>query len=249
MKRFDIVGTIGKGAFGTVVRAHDHQLGHEVAIKVVKLPDDEIVRKRLLREVTVLRRLQHPGIIRMYDSIDSSPDALQLVLELLGGNTLKKALAARGALSESEVSGVAQQLLSAIAHMHDLGIIHRDLKPENIMSTEPFAPQQTLPTTLTWKVFDFGLGRTVPGARASSRTRRTPSLKLSRSSSRGMQRAASPVPGVKPAAIEVSLTRHDSSGASVVDGSPQATAHVPASPPQTPATPLPRAAAAPPRTQ
>ena len=112
IQRFEVAprgSLLGRGAFAVVNKAFDHQRGHEVAIKAVKLPDDVAMRRRLLREVQLLKGMEHRNIIVMYESFET-PDMLHVVLELLLGITLQKLLLFRGALREWEVSGIASQL-------------------------------------------------------------------------------------------------------------------------------------------
>ena len=188
-QRFDPGARLGRGAFAVVHRAYDRQLEKNVAVKAVSLPADEVgsesfTKKRLLREVGLLRTLKHPNIISLYDSFEE-PNELHLILELLEGCTLAKCLAKRGALREAEAAEVARQLVDALAYMHSLGVIHRDVKPENIMSAKPIPKRGRLPPDTVWKIFDFGLGRNVPGGvSAAPKAERSLSKRLSRQLSR-----------------------------------------------------------------
>ena len=194
-ERFEVRGRLGKGGFAVVHRVYDNTLKKEVAMKAVKLPKDEGTRMRLLREVDVLHKLKHPSIITLYESMHSEVEmSLHLVLELLPGVTLAKCLDSQGAFAEKDACEIARQLIDALVYMHGKGVIHRDIKPENVMSNAPVAPRKPLPPNLVWKIFDFGLGRLIPGGYKPAKR---PSLKkagsevLRRLSRRNSGRASS----------------------------------------------------------
>jgi len=170
-QRFEPIGrTLGRGAFSTVMRCNDHQLKHEVAVKAVKLPKhDPFTSARLMREVAILRELQHPNVIKMYDAIESDSNLL-LVLELLRGYTLAKCLRSRGALSEIEVASLAMQLVDAVAFMHAKGVCHRDIKPSNVCATLPVPAHGPLPSSVQWKLLDFGVSRSSPAQPENARS-------------------------------------------------------------------------------
>lgn len=133
--RFERLSELGRGSFSIVFKAKDHKMECDVAIKAVQLPSDEYLKSRLLREVDILKDLEHPGVIRMLESIDSlMPAVLHVVMELLPGDTLRHLLDTRGAMGEAETVPMARQLLGTLEYLHCVAhIVHRDLKPENIM--------------------------------------------------------------------------------------------------------------------
>ena len=85
-------------------------------------------------ECDTLRRLHHPGIVKLIDLDDQSdPERIFIVMELMEGGELFDFLCDRGALSELEAAAIASQVAGAVAHCHGQGVVHRDLKPENLL--------------------------------------------------------------------------------------------------------------------
>ena len=122
--RYRVLGLLGRGGMGRVWRATDELLGREVALKQV------IVTETALGEARALARLDHIGIVRVYDllTVDGEP---WIVLELLTGRTLAAALA-DGPLPVAEVARIALRVLDALQAVHRAGLVHRDVKPANI---------------------------------------------------------------------------------------------------------------------
>ena len=118
------------------------------------------MRSRLLRETEILKEINHPGCIKMYESFDTMPNVLHMTLELLPGGTLRRLLDKRGAMTESEAVPMARQLVATLNYLHsEAKIVHRDLKPENIMPSVPLPDlkEEALPEGIVWKLVDFGV--------------------------------------------------------------------------------------------
>jgi eukaryotic-like serine/threonine-protein kinase len=154
---YRIESLIGEGGMGQVYRAHDAELGRDVAIKV--LPSifalDTNRCARFEREARVLASLNHPNIGAIY-GIAAGDGLRGLVLELVEGDTLAERLRATqsditGAkkLSVRERLNIARQIADALDAAHEKGIVHRDLKPANIKITSDGVV----------KVLDFGLAK------------------------------------------------------------------------------------------
>jgi len=143
-----ILEALGQGGMGEVYVALDERLGRRVAVKTIRADrhrsDD--ARARFLFEARALSALDHPDICRIYEYIES-PEGDFLVLELIEGTTLGRALA--GGLSRSNKLRVAAGILSALIAAHRKGIVHRDLKPDNVMITREGGV----------KVLDFGIAQ------------------------------------------------------------------------------------------
>ncbi len=130
--RYDLGGVLGRGGMGVVEVAHDTVLGRDVARKTV-LPGESFAA-RLEREARLAARLEHPGIVPVYDGGKDSEGRPFYTMRLLRGQSLADALRAGG--GPARRSSLVRHVLdaaAAIAYAHRRGIIHRDLKPSNIM--------------------------------------------------------------------------------------------------------------------
>jgi eukaryotic-like serine/threonine-protein kinase len=117
----------------TVYLARDRSTGEHVAVKVMRSASDSPVsRQRFRKEIAVLRRLDHRGILPVLADGESG-DLPYFVMPYVEGVSLRQRLDAEGALSVSEAVRIAIGIAAALEHAHDAGIVHRDLKPENIM--------------------------------------------------------------------------------------------------------------------
>ena len=147
--RYEIKSLLGEGGMGRVYRAHDTQLGREVALKVLDplvAADPERVH-RFLQEARAASGLNHPNIIAIYEAGESNGVRF-IATELVEGRTLREMLAG-GPLPLAQALDIAAQVASALAAAHAAGIVHRDVKPENIMvRPDGYA-----------KVLDFGLAK------------------------------------------------------------------------------------------
>jgi len=138
--RYELLGQIGQGAMGTVWRARDLVLTREVAIKEVRLPDlmpdqdQKVLRERTLREARVSAKLNHPGVVTVYDVIEAGGTPW-IVMELVAARSLEQALAHDGPLPARQVARIGVMLLGALASAHAAGIVHRDVKPGNVLIT------------------------------------------------------------------------------------------------------------------
>ncbi|MGW6069760.1 serine/threonine-protein kinase [Streptomyces anulatus] len=127
---------------GVVWRAHDEQLGRDVAVKELRLPDHVGATERqnwiarLDREARAAARLKHPGIITVHDRITGPDGRPWIVMELVDGGSLADLVEAQGALPPQQVADIGRQVAAALAAAHRLGITHRDIKPANILLEE-----------------------------------------------------------------------------------------------------------------
>ncbi|HBP20349.1 MAG TPA: hypothetical protein DEA08_21480, partial [Planctomycetes bacterium] len=129
--RYDVRGTLGRGAFGVVYQARDlHQQGRLVALKVC---DEEHARDpehrlRFLRESYALASLDHPAIVSVVD-FGLLDDHLYLAMDYVPGPTLARHVALSGPLSPGETLALLSSLAEALTHLDEAGLVHRDLKP------------------------------------------------------------------------------------------------------------------------
>ena len=150
--RFEIKELLGDGAMGKVYRAHDPTLKRDVAIKVIKFPENlhtghvNKMKQDLLKEARLAACLSHPGIVQVYD-VDEQNNNPFLVLELISGTLLSQFIKDKGYLDILTAQSIFSNLLSAMAYAHDRGIIHLDLKPANIILEQGMQP----------RIMDFGI--------------------------------------------------------------------------------------------
>ena len=146
LNRFLIERRIGSGGFGVVYEAWDGRLERPVAVKAIEQQGE--AGRRVLREAQAAARLNHPGIVTLYELGEEDGNAL-LVTELVEGSTLAR-LSAEGELSDREIGEIGADLCEALDHAHSRGVVHRDIKPQNVQVTEG-EPRA--------KLMDFGIAR------------------------------------------------------------------------------------------
>lgn len=147
--RYVLIGELGRGGMGRVLRAYDPQLGREVALKEVRrnrLSSD--YKLRLASEARAMAKLSHPNVVAVYDVEPWGDDELVLVMEYVRGTTLRDWL--------SDTSRDWQTILRyfvgagrGLAAAHRAGLLHRDFKPTNVLVGDDGAV----------KVTDFGLAK------------------------------------------------------------------------------------------
>lgn len=146
--------TLGEGAFSVVIEATKKSSGESFAVKVVtkaKLTkEDEVALKD---EIQVLRELQHPHIIRLYDVYEEK-DFWYLVTEKMMGGELFDRIVAKSYYNEKEARDVCKILFEAIGMCHDNSVAHRDLKPENLLLRSEENDSEI-------KIADFGFAKKV----------------------------------------------------------------------------------------
>jgi serine/threonine protein kinase len=150
LNRFLIERRIGSGGFGVVYEAWDGRLERTVAVKAIESRGES--RRRVLREAQAAARLNHPGIVTLYEMGEEDGNAL-LVTELVDGSTLAE-LSAEGALSDREIGEIGADLCEALDHAHARGVVHRDVKPQNVLVGE--GGEAGEPRA---KLMDFGIAR------------------------------------------------------------------------------------------
>ncbi|EAR87771.2 Serine/Threonine kinase domain protein (macronuclear) [Tetrahymena thermophila SB210] len=148
---FEIGQTIGRGTFGKVKLGIHKITNEKVAVKV--LDKDKLIdsadKKRLQREISILRKIRHPNIIQLYEIIET-PRQLYLFMEYAPNGELFDYIVKRTRLSERQASKFLQQIINGIEYMSKIGVVHRDLKPENLL----------LDHNYNIKIVDFGLSNT-----------------------------------------------------------------------------------------
>ncbi|WP_432025478.1 protein kinase domain-containing protein [Streptomyces sp. 1222.5] len=145
--RYRLGSRIGSGGMADVYEGVDTRLRRPVAVKVFRPGSDPQTEDRLAAEAVFLARLQHPGLVTVYDA-GRHDDRAYLVMQLVDGPTLRGLLTC-GALPRRRVTELGTALARALAHVHRAGIVHRDVKPSNVL----------LDTTGDPYLADFGIAR------------------------------------------------------------------------------------------
>jgi serine/threonine-protein kinase len=148
--RYQVLEELGAGAMGVVYLCVDPRLARPVAIKVLKESEfmspaeREQFRARFRHEAEAAGRLNHPGIVQIYDIGPS-----YLVMEFLEGRPLSALLRSGAALKVRQITNLVQRMADAVDYAHRNGIVHRDIKPANVMIMDDGGV----------KVMDFGVAR------------------------------------------------------------------------------------------
>ncbi|KQB84634.1 Stk1 family PASTA domain-containing Ser/Thr kinase [Corynebacterium oculi] len=152
--RYELGEVIGTGGMSDVYAAQDTLLGRGVAVKVLRmeLARDVNFRERFRREAQNSGRLNHPAIVAVYDTGETTIEGISvpyIVMERVFGRTLREIVREDGPMPPAEAAATMIPAAHALQASHDAGIIHRDIKPANIMITN----------TGAIKVMDFGIAR------------------------------------------------------------------------------------------
>jgi serine/threonine-protein kinase len=165
--RYRVLGEIGRGGMGAVLRSHDPELGRDLALKVMLgdcagHPD---VVQRFREEAQVGGQLQHPGVVPVYELGCSDDGRPYFTMKLVKGQTLAKLLKERTnpAQERPRFLKIFEQVCQAVAYAHAKDVIHRDLKPSNVM-VGAFGEVQ---------VMDWGLAKVLNAAPASTEEQAT----------------------------------------------------------------------------
>lgn len=150
MEAFRKLEKIGEGTYGVVYKAKDIETGQTVALKKIRLDaESDGVPSTAIREISLLKELNHPNVVRLLDVVPSEKK-LFMVFEFLDRD-LKKYMDSvpAGGISLPLVKSYLYQLLSGVAFCHSHRILHRDLKPQNLL----------IDAHGSIKLADFGLAR------------------------------------------------------------------------------------------
>jgi calcium-dependent protein kinase len=141
---------IGTGTYGEVRLCYHRESNNKRAVKIIRkdLMTSEVLRTNLEKEIAILRSLDHPNIIRIYEFFEEVK-RLYIVMEFCKGGELFAEIVKRKYLTEVHAAHIMHELLITVEYLHERKIVHRDLKPENIMLEERH-------DLMNIKIIDFG---------------------------------------------------------------------------------------------
>ena len=136
-RRIRLLGEIARGGMGSILRGRDEVLGREVAVKVLldrHLDRPDLVR-RFVEEAQIGGRLQHPGVVPIYELGSLDDRRPYFAMKLVEGQTLSALLDGRPSPADElpRLLAVFEQVCQTMAYAHARGVVHRDLKPPNVM--------------------------------------------------------------------------------------------------------------------
>ena len=152
--RYEISGTLGKGAMGQVYKGVDPAINRPVALKTIRLdfvndPEEMAeLKERLHREAQAAGKLSHPNIVGIFD-VGSEGPLQYIVMEYLEGRTLEDMIKKKTRFNYRIIAEIIIQICSALQYAHEANIVHRDIKPANIMILKDYRV----------KVMDYGIAR------------------------------------------------------------------------------------------
>lgn len=153
--RYKVEREIGRGAMAVVYQGRDPKINRVVAIKAIALArefgDEELdeARRRFFREAESAGRLNHPGIVTVYDAGEDH-DLAYIAMEYLNGEPLSEHTSSSSLLPASTIVELLARVADALGHAHRQNVVHRDIKPANIMFDS---------ANDGLKITDFGIAR------------------------------------------------------------------------------------------
>ncbi|OHS98245.1 CMGC family protein kinase [Tritrichomonas foetus] len=155
LSRFERHEKLGEGSYGVVYRATDKNTGMTVALKILKLEnlEDDGVPSTLLREISILKSIQHINVVSLVDA-QTSTLPIYLAFEYVERDLRRLIQMKRRSFRPQSIKSYAFQMLAAVYYLHSHRIIHRDIKPDNILISR----------NGILKLCDFGMARyfTIP---------------------------------------------------------------------------------------
>uniref|UniRef100_A0A0D9WWI1 non-specific serine/threonine protein kinase n=1 Tax=Leersia perrieri TaxID=77586 RepID=A0A0D9WWI1_9ORYZ len=150
LERYELVRILGRGSFAQVWEARHRRTGLAVAVKILRLAAGGVPIRKVEREITVMRLLRHPHIVRFHEAIAGGDgEHVYIVMELAAKGQLYDHVTQLGRLREDEARRIFQQIISGAEYCHHNMVVHRDLKLENIL----------MDSEMNIKIVDFGFSK------------------------------------------------------------------------------------------
>ncbi|MCA9540999.1 MAG: serine/threonine protein kinase, partial [Myxococcales bacterium] len=146
---------LGRGGMSVVFFARHRTTGQAAAVKILQrgLPENIVAARRLEQEARTIARIDHPHVVRVFES-GRTPDGLPFIaMEFLEGEPLSKLFERQRPMPVPRMLHIARQMLSALTKAHALDIIHRDIKPDNVFLIRRGAETDFV------KMLDFGIAK------------------------------------------------------------------------------------------
>ncbi len=159
LSQYEFIGLVGKGGMGAVYKARQKSLDRLVAIKVLPLEaledTDQNFVDRFKNEARTMGRMNHPGIVNVFDFGEAAGSLLYFVMEYVDGTDVAQMVVSQGRLPADHALAITAHVCDALSYAHANGVVHRDIKPANILINMDGQV----------KVADFGLakGGEMPG--------------------------------------------------------------------------------------
>ena len=163
LPQYEITMLIGRGGMGAVYRGKQVHLDRAVAIKILPPGLDETdstFSERFRNEALAMAKLNHPGLVAVYDFGKTRNGMLYIVMEFVDGTDVAHMMAQKGRLSSDHAMAITAHVCDALKYAHERGIVHRDIKPANIMVGYDGVV----------KVADFGLAKTSQSGQSTGLT-------------------------------------------------------------------------------
>ncbi|MEM7557718.1 MAG: serine/threonine-protein kinase [Planctomycetota bacterium] len=153
LDHYEVIGLLGRGAFGIVFRAYDTRLNRVAAIKVLApaFANNPMAVRRFLREAQAAAAVSHDHVVTLH-SVEQDHQPPYIVMEMIDGESLKERVDEQGPLEVVQILRIGMQMSGGLAAAHAQGLVHRDIKPANILLEEGIGRA---------KLTDFGLARAV----------------------------------------------------------------------------------------
>ncbi len=148
--RYVVLGELGRGGMGVVLKARDERLRRIVALKQLRenARGNPVAKQLFLREARAAASLNHPNIVTVYD-VDEWDGGIVIAMEYLEGEGLDAILKRKGHLTPEDASRIGAQICSGLSYAHARDLVHRDVKTSNLFLTH----------NRIVKIMDFGLAK------------------------------------------------------------------------------------------